>query len=108
MVIAFGSIEASQIVYVKRAVQEAAYEAAHLACTPPSTSSNVQSKGLSILQTFGVHDGQVGTTPGEVSGLAEGSRITVTVTAPIGSNRVLPEWFFGAGDLSAQCTVLRE
>jgi hypothetical protein len=57
---------------------------------------------------FGVDDGQVGTAPNEVNGLPEGSQITVTVTAPIGTNRIMPEWFFGAGDLSAQCTVLRE
>ena len=112
LVVVLGSIEASNMIHVQRALTTAAYEAARTAAKDPaSTSGGVTNLALAILDGHQVRDGQVIITPGDLATASTGDQVTVTVTAPLGVNRVIsgwaPNWLLGGNSLSAQCTALR-
>jgi Flp pilus assembly protein TadG len=110
--VVLGSIEASHLIHVQHGLQAAAYEAARTAAREPQvTSAEVESRALTVLNVYQVEQGQVSITPADVSTVATGGQVTVTVAAPVGVNRVVsgwaPKWLLGESDLSAQCTAVR-
>jgi Flp pilus assembly protein TadG len=110
--VVLGSIEASNMIHVQRALTTAAYEAARVAAKDPAVTGNdVTDLAFAILDAHQVKDGRVRVTPAILATVSTGQRVTVTVTAPMGANRVIsgwaPDWLKGNRDLSAECTVLR-
>ncbi len=110
--IVLGSIEASRLIHVQHGLKTAAYEAARsIADDRDISTSEVETVVLSVLDAYQVTGGQVALTPSALSSAQIGDLVTVTVTAPLASNRVIsgwiPSWLLPDGALSAQCTALR-
>lgn len=104
----FAAIEASNMVFTKQAVTAAAYEGARTAIRPDATSGNVQARVQEVLDARGVNGTSISTSPGDVGGIARGTRITVTVTAECNANTVGPSWYFTGRTLSVPITMVKE
>jgi Flp pilus assembly protein TadG len=105
--IVFAAIEAAGMIFAQQALQTTAYETARIAVKPGSTDAEAIKWGEQVIQLRKVQGTSISISP-SVDGLAPGIDVTVTVTADIAANRLLPTWFFDADDLSASCTMQRE
>jgi hypothetical protein len=103
--IVFASIEAASMIFVQQALQTTAYETARVAVSPGATDADAVSWGTQMIELRNVKGASISIHPPAGS---PGSDVTVTVTASTDANRLLPTWFFNAGDLSASCTMKRE
>jgi len=106
--VVFASLEACSTLLLRQSLQTSAYEAARAAVASSGTTEGTISRGLKVLQQRGVEQGSVAVSPNQVESLKAGDRVTVTVTAPVSANRIIPQWFFGAGNMSADCVMLKE
>ena len=106
--IVLGAIEACSMIALKQALQTTAYEAVRVAVAPNGTSEAVLSRANEMLLQRNVRQGAVTLLPSNLAGVLTGDPVTVTVTAPIDANRLIPRWFFGSGELTASCVMLKE
>lgn len=104
----FASIEACSMIHLKQALQTSACEAARVAIAIQGNAAAAVARGQQILDQQHVFDGTVTVAPAEPQHLAPGEPVTVTVTAPIDANRVMPPWFFQSGPVTVRCTMLKE
>jgi hypothetical protein len=108
MVIVFASIEACSMVFLKIDLQTTAYETARVAVTPTGTTDNAIGRGNEVLTQRNVSGGSIQINPSSAESAPVGGLITVTVTAPVDSNRVIAGWFFSGGNLTSTCAMVRE
>jgi hypothetical protein len=108
MLVVFASIEASSMIFLKIDLQATAYEAARVGAAPTGTSADAINRGNEVLTQRNVQGGTVQTNPPDITTVAVGGQFTVTVTAPIGSNRVIAAWFFRGSNLTASTVMVRE
>jgi Flp pilus assembly protein TadG len=106
--IVLASLESCSMVFLQQSLETAAYETARTASAPNSITADALARGDQLLLDRNVQGGSVQLQPAVLEQAAKGERVTVTVTAPIDQNRIVPPWFFGSGQLSAQCVMLRE
>ncbi len=95
------------MIFVQQALQTTAYETARVAVKPGSSNAEAVNWGDQLVQLRKVQGANISINPA-VDGLEPGTDVTVTVTADIEANRMLPTWFFNASDLTASCTMKRE
>lgn len=113
LVIVFGSIEATDAIYLKRHLTLAAYEAATELEDPEGTFSHAQTRCGQILnarsiQQFTMTALSSGTYSGTaLDDLPPGGEYTVTVTAPVTENSVSPNWFFQGQSVRGTVTMVR-
>lgn len=96
------------MIVLKQSLEVAAYEAVRLAVTPTATSASVTQCGSNMLTQRKVNSGTVQISPADPSSVTPGNQITMTVTAPIDANRFSASWFFGSGNISVTCAMLKE
>ena len=108
VLIVFASIEACGMIFLKQELQATAYETARTAVAPGTTAEGAIARGDEMLQQWNVRQGRVEVQPLNLLDARSGDRVTVTVTTRIDANRIVPEWFFAAGELSADCVMLKE
>lgn len=89
IVLAFGSIEACSMIYMKQAATIAAYEGARTANAIGATTSDVEATCNQIFTDRGLSGAVIATTPSEVSLATPGSYIVVQCTIPNKGNSVL-------------------
>ena len=104
----FGSVEVCSLAYNKQAVVSAAYECATVAVQAEGTDAQVQSRMSEILTQRGVVGGAVTTAPASIEGIPRGTQITVTVSAPVLGNSMIPFPTYGPANIQAQCVMLKE
>ena len=102
MVIVLAAIEACSMIFLRQALQATAYEAVRMAVVASARTTDCAN---TMLDQRKVQQGTVNLSA-ETDDL--GTWEIVTVTAPIESNRLMPPWFFGSGNLTAKCVMLRE
>ncbi len=95
MVVALGSIEATNAIFLKQHLTSAAYEGARAAITPGQTSAGATTAAQNVLTAFGVSGGSISITPTVTSTTTTGTQITVTVTAPFSSNTWMSAFVVG-------------
>ncbi len=98
MIVAVGSIEATNAIFLKEHLTSAAYEAARRAtATVPWTSNDNPTKAAQyVLGQFGILGGIVQIVPTTVtSSTPAGTQVTVTVSAPLGSNSCMQPFIIG-------------
>ena len=108
MVIVLAAIEACSLIFLRQALQATAYEAVRVAVAPGGTTTAVLNRANDMLSQRNVQQGNVQLSPNDLANSTAGSQVTVTVTAPIDSNRLMPPWFFGSGNVTVNCVMLKE
>jgi hypothetical protein len=96
------------MVFVKQRVCSAAYEGSRVAVRPDSTPAHIDARAREVLDASGVIDAQVTITPSDFSELDPGEQVTVTVSAPTASNRVISTVFLQDLTLSHTVVMLKE
>lgn len=95
------------MIFVQQALQTTAYETARVAVNRGSTDAEAIRWGDQVIEMRRVQAASISISP-SVNDLEPGTDVTVTVTADVDANRMLPAWFFNSRDLSASCTMQRE
>ena len=91
--LAFGTIAACNMIYLRQTLSIAAYEGGRTAIAVGATSDSVVSDCEQILADRGVSDATVSIDPPTVESTPVGEFIEVSVTAPCDSNSILGAWF---------------
>lgn len=108
MAVVLATIEACSMIFLRQSLQATAYEAVRVAVAPEGTTEAVLNRANEMLRQRHVQQGSVQLRPSNLAAATVGSPVTVTVTAPIDSNRLMPPWFFGSGNVTANCVMLKE
>ena len=107
VVLIVGAIESTSMTFLQNSLQVIAYESIRTAVRQDATAVAVQARAQQVIQDRKVHGASVTISPTNLDALDAGTPVTVTVTAPAASNRILPLQFFG-GEMSAQATMIKE
>ena len=108
IVLTFASIEACDAIFLTHSLNVAAYETIRVAVQPKSTNLDSNALASSTLADQHVHDATVTYDPPDIGDVNRGQPITITISAPVDSNSVLPSWFFTGRTLSARITMVKE
>jgi Flp pilus assembly protein TadG len=110
LALSFGCVEFGYFFFVKNTVQGAAREGARAAITPTATNSDVTTAVSNAMTAAGLQSSgyTVSTSPTNVSGLASGTAITVTVQCTWGTVGVRPLGIIGTNKIVKGVTVMRK
>jgi hypothetical protein len=101
-------IEACTMIFLKQSLTIAAYEGARFALEPKALAADVQAASEGILRDRRVQGGRVTVSPADLTRVAPGEYIEVTVTAPTNPNSVIPGSFMRGRTFSATATMMKE
>lgn len=82
LLLVFGSIEATDAIFLQQALTTAAYEGVRNATTSMGTSATAQTAANAVLTARGVTGATVTVSPAVTPATISGTNVTVTVTAP--------------------------
>ncbi len=105
--IAIGTIELSQIIFLKQGLQAAAHDCGYIASQGDSTDAEVAARMNEILAVRNISGGTLSTTPASIDGLSRGTRFTVTVSAPTALNTIIGE-FYTSSEVTASTVRVKE
>jgi hypothetical protein len=101
-------IEACTMIFLKQSLTVAAYEGVRASLEPGAEATDVQAASNAVLADRRVRGGVVTVQPANFDRRAPGSFIEVSVSAPAGSNSVIPGSFFRGRTLSATAVMMKE
>lgn len=107
MTIVLGSIEATNAVFLRQALAQAAYEGARAASTSGVDDATARARCQAVLTARNIHGATITITPTIVTNTARGTDVTVQVAAPVTANSVAPQWYYESQSVSAQLTMVR-
>lgn len=84
--IVFGTIEACEMLYLKRAVTQAAYEGARTAIVPDTSAAQAKLAVQQVLDDRNISGATINVSPNATSSVTAGAYIAVDVTAPVSGN----------------------
>ncbi len=108
VIVALGSIEATNAIFLKEHLTAAAYEGARKATTVGQTSTTATTAAQAVLTQFSVAGGTITVTPAVAGTTSSGTQVTVTVTAPLGSNSCTSAFIVGKVVSNVAATVVME
>lgn len=104
----FGSIEASNAIYLKQSLTTAAYEAAREATKVAGTSVAAESAAEAVLDAKGISGYTITVTPTITLVTDSGTQVNVTVTAPANANSIGPQLYFQGSTMQASVEMVRQ
>jgi Flp pilus assembly protein TadG len=109
LLVALGSIEASNAIYLEEHLTSAAYEAARSATAPGQTTAGAAAAANTVLVQFKITGGVVTITPDLVNLTPTGTVVRVTVSAPFAANSPT-SFVFGkiVTNLTANAVMVRQ
>ncbi len=107
MILVFGSIEASNAIYLRQAMTIASYESAQIASAVGGTDAAAKQRANEILTTYNIQGASVDVSPLITANTIAGTPIKVTIVAPSNSNSIGPNWFFKNSTYSREFTMNR-
>jgi hypothetical protein len=108
VLLVLATIEACTMIYLKKSLTVAAYEAGRTSLMPGASSANVKAQGQQVLDDRKVKGATIVLNPAAIEAAPEGSYLEVTVNAPCESNTLLGTWFYTGRTLSARATYKKE
>ena len=109
VILAFGIIEVGRLLVVQQVLTNASREGARQAVVSHTNGVNVDSFVTDYLNDGTVSGATVTVTPSDLTSLAFGQPVTVSVSVPFDRISWLPSpFFFGARTLSAETTMRAE
>jgi Flp pilus assembly protein TadG len=104
----FGSIEAASFIFLKQALQVAAYEGIREAVRSTGTEADATDRAGSILKARQVRDATVRFPEGDLAAAKRGDRVVIEITAPTSTNSPLAGLWINNQTLSARLLMLKE
>jgi Flp pilus assembly protein TadG len=109
VIITFGSIETTNMIFLEQRLTAAAYEGARKATIPGKTSADATTAVNNVLSQFSITGSSVTITPTVTATTPVGTQIKVSVTAPISSNMGgITPFFTTMINLSASTTMIHQ
>lgn len=108
VIFTFASIEMCSAIYLRQTLTIAAYEGARVACHPQGMTADAHAAAQRILTERRVNGGTIATSPSNFNGVAKGTIIQVSITAPVAANSLLRFGLFGSSQLTADCSMRKE
>lgn len=108
IVITFGSIEASNAIFLQQTLTEAAHEGARTATSIGKTEADARTRIDQILTAQGVRAAEVTISPPITGNTPFGEMVTVTVAAPAANNSVGVQWYFKDTLLKSTVIMMRQ
>lgn len=105
--IVFGTIEACEMIYLKRSVTQAAYEGARTSVVPNTSAVQAQIAAQQVLDDRGISGATIGFTPTATLNAAPGTFIAVNITAPVSGN-VFASFLTSASSVDARVEMMKE
>jgi hypothetical protein len=102
------AIQAADIIFLKQTVCVAGYEAARVAIRPKGTNSDALAAGTAVMTDRKVTGFNITFSPSDVSKIARGQYVNVTVDVPTTTNTVLPSVLQLKKNLSVTTTMVKE
>ena len=107
-VIIFGTLELSEVLYLKQSLALASYEAGRLAARPGADAASVESRFQSIMTARRVDNAVITVTPGNIAGAKVGDTIRIDVSAPLEGNNATNLVLSSVPDITEVVVILRE
>jgi Flp pilus assembly protein TadG len=108
MLIGFGAIETANAIFLKQVVAQVAYEGGRVAALSDATEADILKRCNDFLSMRRIKGASISVSPKNVSaGLAKGTAIHVTVSAPANANAISPTWFFKTSTMSKTVVMVR-
>lgn len=108
VMIVLGTLEASSLLFAKQAIVQSAYEAAIVASKHDGTPTKAIDAASRVALGRKINQVQVNFDPSNFAALPSGTILTVTVSAPAASNRLLNSNLIGATTVSATAVMVKE
>jgi len=108
VLLTFGSLELSNMIFLKQGLSIATYEGAKTATTPGTTSAQVTARIQEILSSRNITDATISITPQVEGSTARGTMVTVSITSEGNSVGILTTRLFTRGAIQAQSTMVRQ
>jgi Flp pilus assembly protein TadG len=101
-------IEACTMIFLKQSLTIAAYEGARMSLAQEADDADVQAAADGVLRDRRVQGARVTIRPADITRVAPGEYIEVTVSAPTDPNSVIPGSFLRGRTLSATAVMMKE
>lgn len=108
LLLVLGSIECCGMIFLSQSLHISTYEGARVAIQAQATNADVLARSNEPLIARNVHYASFTLDPPDVSSVAGGETITVSVSVPCDANSILPLRFFTGRTLSAQTTMVKQ
>ncbi len=108
ILILFGSIEASNLIYLRESLCLASYEAARQAVSLDVSKEDIEKRAKQLLASRGITNPTVTLSPSDFNSTSGGDPVTITVSVPTSSQTLLPKIVYRQRSISAQTTFVKE
>lgn len=108
VLIVFGGIEASSMLFLRQTLVQASYEGVKSAVKVDGTASDATASATAVCNGRNLQDFRVVVNPTNVASLNRGDVIEITVTAPGDTNSVFPFGPFAGKDVTATAVMVKE
>ncbi len=108
VLLVFGAIEASSFIFLKQALNVAAYEGIRETVRIGSSNANGADRAENILNARTVNDFSIAFPNGEASGANRGDVIVIEVSAPTATNSPLAGQWLANRTLTARVVMVKE
>ncbi len=106
--IAFGSIEAASMLFLRQAMIQSSYEGVKVAARNSGTNAAATAAATAVTEGRNLNGVSIVFTPSDVSSVPVGEIIRVTVSAPGDSNSIIPFGLFKNRTVSANAAMVKE
>lgn len=106
VVLVFGFIEATNVIFLKQRLTSAAYEGVRKATAPTNTSADGIDAANAVLTQFNITGGTVTVTPTVTSTTAALTQVSVKVEVPLSSNLSMKPFIIGNAFSKIQATAV--
>lgn len=106
--ILFGSIEASNLIYLRESLCLASYEAARQAVSLDTSNADIEKRAKQLLSSRGIGNPTITMNPSDITTVSAGESVTVTISVPTSSQTLLPKVVYGQRTISVQTSFVKE
>ena len=104
VILVFGFIEATNVIFLKQRLTAAAYEGVRKVTAPTKTAADGIAAANSVLTQFNISGGTVTVTPNVTAATATGTQVFVKVEAPFSGNLCIKPFIIGKALTKIQAT----
>ena len=108
VLIVFGGIEASSMLFLRQTLVQASYEGVKTAVKVDGTAADATASATAVCNGRNLRDFRVVVNPSNLASLNRGEVIEITVTAPGDTNSVFPFGPFAGKDVTATAVMVKE
>ncbi len=105
--LSLSAIEVSSKIFLQETLTQAAYEGALVAARQGGTTNKAQANAAAVLNSRNVRNFSI-TFSRDVATTVPGTQISITITAPVANNSLLPGQLYPRTNLNSTLTFVKE